>query len=84
MGLNIKDDRTHRLAKQLSNLTGESMTKAVKVALEERLKREADKRGRGDVASRLMEIGRRCSSRQVLDDREADAILGYDRDGVPG
>ncbi|MDJ0947252.1 MAG: type II toxin-antitoxin system VapB family antitoxin [Kiloniellales bacterium] len=84
MGLNIKDDSTHRLAKQLSSLTGESMTKAVKVALEERLKREAAKRGRGGVASRLMEIGRRCSSRRVLDDREADTILGYDRDGVPG
>ncbi len=84
MGLNIKDDATHRLAKQLSSLTGESMTKAVKVALEERLKREAAKRGRGSVASSLMEIGRRCSARPVLDDRSAEEILGYDRDGLPG
>ena len=54
MGLNIKDDRTHRLAKQLSSLTGESMTKAVTVASEERLKREAARRGRGGVAASLM------------------------------
>ena len=83
MGLNIKDDRTHRLAKQLSSLTGESMTKAVTVALEERLKREAARRGRGGVAASLMEIGRRCSARQVLDDREAEEILGYDQHGLP-
>ncbi len=84
MGLNIKDDRTHRLAKQLSSLTGESMTKAVTVALEERLKRETARRGRGGVALSLMEIGRRCRARPVLDDREADEILGYDEHGLPG
>ena len=84
MGLNIKDDRTHRLAKQLSGLTGESMTKAVTLALEERLKREKARRGRSGVARTLMEIGQRCRSRPVLDDRSADEILGYDEQGLPG
>ena len=39
MGLNIKDPETYELAKELSELTGESMTTAVTRALEERLQR---------------------------------------------
>ena len=39
MGLNIKNEETHRLAAQLANLTGESMTAAVTAALRERLER---------------------------------------------
>ncbi len=83
MGLNIKNDRAHRLAKELSGLTGESLTGAVTVALEERLAREKAKRNRAGVADRLMEIGRRCASRPTLDDRSADEILGYDDEGLP-
>lgn len=30
MGLNIKNEETHRLAQELAALTGESMTQAVK------------------------------------------------------
>ncbi len=83
MGLNIKNDRAHRLAKELSGLTGESLTSAVTVALEERLAREKTKRNRAGIAERLMEIGRRSAARPILDDRSADDILGYDGDGLP-
>ena len=37
MQLNIKDDDTHQLAKRLASLTGESMAKAVKRAIQEKL-----------------------------------------------
>ena len=37
MGLNIKNDETCRLARELARLTGESMTGAITVALRERL-----------------------------------------------
>jgi antitoxin VapB len=37
--LNIKDDETHRLARELAAVKGESMTEAVKTAVKERLER---------------------------------------------
>lgn len=83
MSLNIKDERTHKLARQLARLTGESMTRAVAVALEERLDREKAKRGRAGVAKRLMEIADQFAKLPVLDDRSADEIIGYDEFGVP-
>jgi len=50
MALNIKDPETEQLAAQVARLTGESKTRAVKVALEERKARlELAERGsRGD------------------------------------
>jgi antitoxin VapB len=40
MALSIKTDKADRLARELARLTGETMTTAVTVALEERLERE--------------------------------------------
>ncbi|MBV9571062.1 MAG: type II toxin-antitoxin system VapB family antitoxin [Alphaproteobacteria bacterium] len=37
MGLNIKTDEAHRLAKKIAEKTGESLTVAVTTALQERL-----------------------------------------------
>ena len=37
MSLNIKDPETHELAAELAKATGESMTKAVTLAIQERL-----------------------------------------------
>ncbi|MGA9796714.1 MAG: type II toxin-antitoxin system VapB family antitoxin [Rhizomicrobium sp.] len=39
MGLNIKSEAAHRLAKRIAKQTGESMTTAVTTALQERLAR---------------------------------------------
>ena len=40
MALNIKDEETHRLAQKLAQRNGETITTAVKVALQERLDRQ--------------------------------------------
>jgi antitoxin VapB len=51
--LNIKSDDAYRLASELSELTGESLTAAVTTALQERLKRlQADE----DIEVRLARI----------------------------
>lgn len=39
MGMNIKSDEAHRIAKEIASHTGESLTSAVVVALRERLER---------------------------------------------
>lgn len=83
MPLNIKDEKTHEMARKLANLTGETMSKAVKTAIEERLSRcEITKRRKG-VAEKLNRIVDYCASLPVLDDRTADEIIGYDEFGLP-
>ena len=42
MGLSIKNEETHRLARELAELTGETMTEAVTVAIRDRLERERE------------------------------------------
>jgi antitoxin VapB len=83
MGLNIKNAETHRLAVQLAQLTGETLTRTVTIALKERLEREKRRRNRTGVAEALRQIVRRCASRPLLDDRSPEAILGYDEHGLP-
>lgn len=39
MGLNIKNEEVHRLAREVAARTGETMTSAIQLALEERLAR---------------------------------------------
>jgi antitoxin VapB len=39
MSMNIKNEEAHRLAREVAQLTGESLTEAVTVALRERLDR---------------------------------------------
>jgi antitoxin VapB len=61
MGLNIKTEEAHLLAKELADLTGESMAKAVTDAMRMRvdeLKRARTKKAR---AEEIMRIARECS-----------------------
>lgn len=84
MALNIRNDEAERLAAKLARLTGETKTEAVTVALRERLGRVSrEKRGRA-LVDELNAIALECARLPVRDDRSADAILGYDEDGVPG
>ncbi|HZA65514.1 MAG TPA: type II toxin-antitoxin system VapB family antitoxin [Geminicoccaceae bacterium] len=80
--LNIKDAETDRLARRLADLTGESIIKAVRTAVRERLEREERQRGRPSV-EQVMALTRRYASRPVVDDRSPDEIIGYDERGLP-
>ena len=61
MGLNIKNDETCLLARDLARLTGESMTAAITVALRERLERERRQRDLNARTEELLAVGRRCA-----------------------
>lgn len=78
MVLSIKSVRADRLARELAALTGESITETVEAALEARLDVE---RRRRRVAG-LDDIVQRFGALPVLDGRTAEAILGYDDDGL--
>jgi antitoxin VapB len=83
MAMNIKNEETQKLAHQLSQLTGESLTGAVTEALRERLERVRLDQGVG-LAERLMKIGKDCAAHLQEPYLSADhADLLYDDKGLP-
>jgi len=83
MGMNIKNDEAQKLTRELSKLTGESMTAAITEAVRERLERVKTERSQGLVA-RLLEIGRDSAKRLKEPYRTQDhAELLYDDKGLP-
>lgn len=84
MPLSIKAPEADRLARELADTTGETITDAVIVAMRERLARE--KRKREDKAALLADIraiADHCASLPVLDTRSEDEIMGWDENGLP-
>lgn len=83
MGMNIKNPETQRLAQELAQLTGESLTGAITEAVRERL-RKVREQGNAGLAERLLAIGKDCASRLKEPYRSADhADLLYDDRGLP-
>ncbi len=82
MGMNIKSDDTHRRAKELARMTGESIAEAVDRAVTERLERLRRQRNRKALAAKLLKLGERCSRLPIIDGRSAEEML-YDENGLP-
>jgi antitoxin VapB len=83
MAMNIKNKQTQILARELSKLTGESMTAAVTQAVRERLERVRGQRGKG-LASRLLAIGKDCAAHLKEPYLSIDhGQLLYDEKGLP-
>jgi antitoxin VapB len=83
MPLSIKNDTTERLARQVANETGESLTEAIRRALEERWERLKTKRRSRVLHSQIEDLLRRVDALPTLDSRPVDEILGYDEHGMP-
>ena len=82
MPLNIKSAKAYELAHRVARATGESLTDAVTVALEERLTRIDPIPER--LADELLAIGRDCAARLSDPWRSVDhAKLLYDDKGLP-
>jgi antitoxin VapB len=83
MAINIKNPETHRLARELAEMTGESMSTAVTVAVRERRDRVLAGRA-GSRSERMLQIGRDCARRLPASVRDADhGELLYGEDGLP-
>ena len=81
MSLNIKNEETCRLARELADLTGETMTGAITVALRERLERQRE------IAERLKRM-RAISKRAAKLLRPGPSAVEhgdflYDENGLP-
>ena len=84
MTLSIKDPEADALARRLAEKTGESLTEAVKRALQERLDRESVREAGQPLAERLLGIGRHCAAHVGPSRDSADhAGLLYDERGLP-
>ncbi len=86
MGMNIKDPQAHSMARELADLTGQSLTDAVKMALQQALTQIKANQVTSEprpLVQRLNEIALRCAALPDFDSRSPDEILGYDEDGLP-
>ncbi len=83
MSLSIKDPEAVRLARALTQYTGETMTQAVITALRERLTREESKvQDIESLVDEVMRIGRHFAALPILDPRQLEEML-YDESGLP-
>lgn len=86
MSLNIKNDEAERLARELAAVTGESVTRAVTVAVRERLARlrHQDDAAAAERVARLREIARDAAGRWAEPYRTTEhGDLLYDESGLP-
>ena len=84
MSLNIKNEETCRLARELADLTGETMTGAITVALQERLERERRQRELDALVEDVMAIGRHSAALKRDGPSVAEIIDSmYDEHGAP-
>jgi len=80
--LSITDPKAEQLVRELTQLTGESLTEAVVQALEERLERlKIIKQGQ-PLAEVLDHIARQCAKLPILTTQSPEEILGYDEHGL--
>ncbi len=83
MSINIKNERTYLLIRELARLTGETQTAAVTIAVQERLNRLRH-REKNSLAQRLLAIGRDTAPRLREPFRSIDhGELLYDENGLP-
>lgn len=82
MALNIKNDEAQRLGRELAELTGESITTAVTVAIRERLERmRVDRRDPEQQAARIVALGRQIAGAMAASSLNIDDL--YDERGLP-
>ena len=84
MSMNIKNEETHKLARELAALTGESLTEAVTQAVRERLERVEIERRKEAMIERLLQIAHECAPHFDPSFRSEDhAEMLYDERGLP-
>ncbi len=83
MPLSIKNEATERLARQVARETGESLTEAIQMSLQERWERLKRRRKGHILSGQIEDLLRRVDALPSLDSRSEDEILGYAKDGIP-
>lgn len=85
MSLNLKDPETVQLVRDLASQTGESLTAAVKISVQERLEREKRRKNKEGLAEWLDEVTK-YTAEALKDLPPSDKVgdLLYDKEtGLP-
>lgn len=82
MALSIRTEEADRLARELAEVTHETLTQAVTTALRERLERVRSEQ-RTEYEKRLQRLIDEYQELPEADTRSADEIIGYDEHGLP-
>lgn len=84
MSLNIKNAETCRLASELAELTGETKTEAITVALRQRLERKRRQASTERRVEEMLAVAGRCASRLEPGPTAADhGDVLFDEHGLP-
>jgi antitoxin VapB len=84
MTLNIKNPEAHRLATELSKLTGDTLTDVVTQALREKLARVKTRTPDQKRVEKILQIGADCAKRMSPETRNLDhGEYLYDEMGLP-
>ena len=86
MPLNIKDNIVHNQARELAQLTGESITQVVRVALSERLisvKESQAGLSSAAKAKQLTSLAKLCAEHLQTNDHSSSHAELYGTDGLP-
>jgi len=83
MGLSIKNPEAEKLARELAERTGETITEAILTALRERMKKVAGRRQPVSLEQEIEAIAKRCAALPMIDVRSEDEILDYNEKGLP-
>jgi antitoxin VapB len=85
MALNIKNQETEKLARELARRRGQGITEVLTDILRREVERERRKLRPDDIEARMRridEIVKRHQRRPLRDDRPADEIIGYNKQGL--
>ena len=84
MALNIKNEETEKLARELAPRRGQGITAVLTDVLRREVKRERRKLRPDDIEvrmRRIVKIVKRYNSLPLLDTRSDDEIIGYNEQG---
>jgi len=83
MPRSIKNRETEKLARELAEASGATLTDAITNALRESLLRLRGRRQAEILVEEVEDILQRVDSLPILDKRSPDEIIGYDESGLP-
>lgn len=83
MALSIENPEIERIARELSKVTGETVTEVIIQALKERLERKIGQPKGKQLREEIERIQNRIGRLSRLDDRSDEEILGYKDEEYP-
>lgn len=83
MALSIKNPEVDRLARELAEVTGESMTEAICKVLKQRLEKDSGRKDSATIFDEIQYIRSRIARLHRKETRIDEELIGYNKHGLP-